>query len=134
MLNFFFLVLIGLADAEAQSKKHQTQMYESEPESAKTSQFSAKVRVIREESDGVEVFFDSETQSGAFFLPKSTENFASLLKYLEESQKPKGLAVSVTADENKSIKSISKPLNKKTDLDVLSDPNFKWNPTPSGGE
>jgi len=133
MLKFFFLVLIGLTNAEAQNKQPKTQIYESEPESKKMTQFSAKVRVLREESDGVEVFFESEGKSGAFLLPKSAENYSSFLKSLEESQKSKGSAVSVTADENKIIKSISKPVSQKTGIDVLNDPNFKWNPGESGG-
>ena len=109
----FFLAFLWTADAEAQSKKPSTQMYEAEPESEseseKTTSFSAKVRLMRDEEEGMEVFFESDKQTGAYLLPKTIEKYGSLIKILEASQKPKGSPVNVVANKNKTIKAIKTP-------------------------
>lgn len=67
--------------------------------------FSAKVRVVREVSEDVEVFFDSDKAKGAYTLPKSMSGYAAALKALEDSKKT-GIAVTVTADDDNRIHAV----------------------------
>jgi hypothetical protein len=106
-----FILVFGLAfclssPTLAQSKKLNTNLYEKEEVEDKTTSFSAKVRVVRDISDDVEVFFDSDKASGAYTLPHGAANYATMLKKLEDSREAGGGFVSVTADSDKRIKSV----------------------------
>lgn len=105
-----------------------TDLFEAEEEpqekSVKGASLTAKVKVVREESDGVEVFFEGEKNTGAFFLHRATPNYRTALKTLEESRKPQGPAVSVTYTEDKKIKSVEK--KAATLKEPPKDPNEKW--------
>jgi len=95
------------AQTSSKSKKLNTQLYEQEPDTEKEQGFSAKVRVVREVSDEIEVFFESDTAKGAYSLPRSTPQYATVLKDLEKSRAPHGPQVSVKADSEKRIKSVT---------------------------
>lgn len=88
---------------------------------------TAKVRVVREDYDGVEVFFEGEKNRGTYFLHRAVERYATHLKSLESSKKPQGPWVTVEFDKNKHIKSVELvPINKP-------DPNKTWDfSVPSG--
>ncbi|MEK2646043.1 hypothetical protein [Bdellovibrio sp. BCCA] len=121
----FIVVLFLAGDAQAQEqappKKINTNLYEQEAEPEKTKSFSAKVKVVREESDGVEVFFEGENK-GAYSLLRSTEHYAKMLKDLEDSRKPTGKPVKVVATTEKRIKTVEK--SKSTE--GSGDPNKPW--------
>ncbi|MBO9667812.1 MAG: hypothetical protein J7501_13495 [Bdellovibrio sp.] len=107
-----FIVAIGLAfcfatQAPAQTKKLNTQLYEKEEAVEKTSSFTGKVRVVRDISDDVEVFFDSDKATGAYTLPHGAKDYATMLKHLEESRGADGGQVTITADSEKRIKSVA---------------------------
>ncbi len=104
------MTLFLMGDAQAQTSKINTNLYEqeAEPEKESNKSFTAKVKVVREESDGVEVFFEGDKQKGAYSLNRSVEHYGKLLKILEDSKKPKGPVVSVTADGEKRIKKVEK--------------------------
>lgn len=125
MLSFIMILFLA-GDAQAQtpapSKKINTNLFEAEPEKEKSSSFSAKVKVVREESDGVEVFFEGDKNKGAYTLLRSTEHYAKMLKDLEASRKPTGTPVKVTADGDKRIKTVEK--GKVTE--GSGDPNKPW--------
>lgn len=128
--NMLSLILIlflsGDAQAQTAAKKLNANLFEQEndPEKDSSVTFTAKVRLVREESDGVEVFFEGEKNRGAYALPRSTEHYAKALKTLEESRKTKGPMVSVTASKDKRIKSVEK--SKDTGYVPPSDPNQAW--------
>lgn len=117
------LVLTG--PVQAQSTKVSTKLYESESES-KTEKFTAKVKVIRDDGEGVEVFFTSEKQKGAYSLSRSAANYADTLKTLEKSRKPKGPPVTITADGEKHIKTVEKAATSEGGFKIPDDPNEKW--------
>lgn len=119
------LTFILPGPAQAQSNKLSTKLYESEPE-VKTEKFTSKVKVIRDDGDGVEVFFISEKQKGAYVLSRSAANYAEILKVLENSRKPKGPPVSVTANGEKHIKSVEKAAAPEGGFKIPDDPNEKW--------
>lgn len=96
------------AHAQAKVKKPNTNIYEAEPSEEKPKAFSAKVRVVRDISDEVEVFFDSDEARGAYTLPRKISSYATVLKTLQDSEKPGGPPVSVTADSEKRILSVEK--------------------------
>lgn len=91
-------------------KKSSTKLFEEDPEPTKdrNTKFSAKVKVVREESDGVEVFFEGEKQKGAYYLYRSVDQYGTLLKTLETSKKPQGHLVEVSVDPDRRIKSVQK--------------------------
>jgi hypothetical protein len=99
---------------------------------AKEKTFSAKVKVVREESDGVEIFFEGDKNTGTFFLHRAIPRYATLLKYIEESKKPQGPPISVTVDEDKKIKKIEKPSKQDAVRQMPTDPNQKWDFSPVG--
>lgn len=119
------MTLILAGPAHAENKKSSTKLYESESED-KTEKFTSKVKVIREDGDGVEVFFISDKQKGAYSLSRSAANYAESLKILENSRKPKGSAVAVTSDGEKRIKSVEKAAAADGDFKIPEDPNEKW--------
>ncbi|WII73668.1 hypothetical protein QJS83_07245 [Bdellovibrio sp. 22V] len=119
----FIMVLFLMGDAQAQSKLN-TNLYEQEPERDKTKSFAAKVRVVREISDEVEVFFEGDKAKGAYTLPRSAQHYGKMLKDLEKSKKAGGPSVKVTADEDKRIKSVE--INESGDTRVPADPNKPW--------
>ncbi|MNK12022.1 hypothetical protein D3C87_300780 [compost metagenome] len=104
------LILFLHCDVQAQAPKSpsklNTNLYEQEPEEEKSSSFTSKVRVVRDISDDVEVFFESDKASGAYTLPRAAQNYSKMFKDLEKSKAPGGPAVSVTADSEKRIKSV----------------------------
>lgn len=127
MLNFIMtLFLIGSAQTHA--KQLNTSLYEADSNSEKDKgdSFSAKVKVVREDNEGVEVFFVGEKQKGAYLLPRSSEHYATMLKDLENSKKPQGLPVSVTVDGEKRIKKVEKGSAAGKGFQVPTDPNQKW--------
>ena len=88
------------------SRKLNTHLYEQDSDGDKDKSFTAKVRVVREISDEIEVFFESDDAKGAYSLPKSTHDYATVLKKLEKSRAPHGPPVTVSADADKRIKSV----------------------------
>ncbi|WP_413582038.1 hypothetical protein [Bdellovibrio sp. HCB288] len=103
------IILLFLSDpGHAQSKKVNTRIYESEATQEKSESFTAKVRVVRDISDEVEVFFDSDKARGAYTLPRRIPSYATVLKQLQDSGEPGGSPVSVTADSEKRILSVEK--------------------------
>lgn len=122
------LILFLTSDAQAQtaSKKLNANLFEKDPvsESDNALSFSAKVKVVREESDGVEVFFEGEKSRGAFSLSRSSEHYGKFVKILEDSRKVKGAPVSVTATTDKRIKTVEK--SKDAGYIPPSDPNKAW--------
>lgn len=123
----FIMILFLTGDAQAQSKKINTSIYEQEAESEKSESFSAKVRVVREISEEVEVFFDGDKAKGAYTLPRSLSQYGATLKLLEKSRKPGGPPVSITADGEKRIKSVEAAQGGKGgDFQPPADPNQKW--------
>ncbi|UXR66245.1 hypothetical protein EZJ49_08280 [Bdellovibrio bacteriovorus] len=121
----FIMVLLLTGDAQAQSKKINTSIYEQEAEPEKTESFSAKVRVVRDISDEVEVFFEGDKAKGAYIVPRSLPRYGAIVQMLEKSRKPGGPAVSVTADSEKRIKSVEAAA-KGGGFQVPEDPNQKW--------
>ncbi|WP_413557755.1 hypothetical protein [Bdellovibrio sp. HCB209] len=104
-----FVILLLLSDPTfAQSKKLNTNLYEAEKVEAKKENFTAKVRVVRDISDEVEVFFDSDKARGAYTLPRRIDSYAEVLKTLEDSAEPGGGSVAVTADSEKRILKVDK--------------------------
>ncbi|HWU43010.1 MAG TPA: hypothetical protein VN132_06210 [Bdellovibrio sp.] len=102
-----------------------TNMYEAEEPKDTTKSFTAKVRVVRDISDDPEVMFEGDGASGIYTVPRRNKDFAAMLKKLEQSREPGGPSVTVSADEDKNIKSVD--LNKSTKGFVPpSDPNQKW--------
>nr|BFD63547.1 hypothetical protein BdHM001_22280 [Bdellovibrio sp. HM001] len=123
----FIMILFLTGDAQAQSKKMNTSIYEQEVEPEKSESFSAKVRVVREISEEVEVFFEGDKAKGAYVVPRSLPQYGATLKLLEKSRKPGGPAVSVTADGDKRIKSVEAVQGDKGGgFQVPEDPNQKW--------
>ncbi|WP_413584708.1 hypothetical protein [Bdellovibrio sp. HCB274] len=92
----------------AQSKKVNTQIYDSESSAEKSESFTAKVRVVRDISDEVEVFFESDKARGAYTLPRKIGSYATVLKVLQDSSDPSGSPVSVTVDSEKRILTVEK--------------------------
>lgn len=123
MLSFMLILLLGSPNAQAQ--KVNTSIYEQEADQQKTLSFSAKVRVVREISDEVEVFFEGDKAKGAFTLPRSLPRYGELMKILEQSRKPGGAPVSITADEDKRIKTVE-ATQGGGGFQVPDDPNKKW--------
>ena len=121
MLLTLLTVFFMHCDAMAQKSAGKTQIFEQEATQEKTTSFTAKVRVVRDIADDVEVFFDSDKARGAYTLPRNAANYAAMFEALEKSKSPKGLPVSVTADEDKRIKSVSTPAGK-----AEPDPNKPW--------
>lgn len=113
------------AGAAKKSAPMNTSLFESDNEEepaaeSKTKSLSAKVKVVREDSDGVEVFFEGDQHRGAYYLLRSLKGYATHLKALEDSKKPQGPAVSVSFDAERRIKSVEK--KKSQELD----PNKQW--------
>lgn len=106
----FILVLFMHCDAQAQTTKSPSKMstniYEKEEDKDESKSFTAKVRVVRDIGDDVEVFFDSDAARGAYTLPRNAAGYSQMYKDLEKSKAPSGPAVSVTADTDKRIKSV----------------------------
>ncbi|UOF01584.1 hypothetical protein [Bdellovibrio reynosensis] len=123
------LLLMGDAQAHAQAKSYNTDLFEKEDSGEtqdKSQSFTAKVKVVREESDGVEVFFEGTSKvKGGYMLLRSTEQYAKLLKLLESSKKPKGPSVSVTVNADKHIKKVEKK-EGGGGIVVPDDPNKMW--------
>lgn len=126
MLSFIMTLLLISPSAQAQSKKKvNTNIFESDS-GEKSESFSAKVKVVREDEEGVEVFFQSEKQKGAYLLPRSAQHYGTMLKDLEASKKPQGGPVSVTVDSDKRIKSVEKGKANDGGFKIPDDPNQKW--------
>lgn len=126
----FIAVWFLMSDAQAHPNLIAENTYDSEAESEneKTKSFTAKVRVVRDDSDGMEVFFEGEKAKGAYFLPQSVKHYGKMLKDLETSKKPHGAAVAITVDSEKRIKSVElqKGGSNVNGFKVPSDPNQKW--------
>lgn len=115
-------VLFMSHDATAKEPvKSKTQLYEQEETVEKSKSFTSKVRVVRDISDDVEVFFESDEAKGAYTLPRNAQNYGTMFKNLEKSKGPKGPPVSVTADSEKRIQSVE--INAAT---PEQDPNKAW--------
>jgi hypothetical protein len=116
--------------AQKKSKSgYNTNLYEAEPGDDNAKSFSAKVRVVRDISDDIDVFFESDKAKGAYSLPRHSKNFAAMLKALETSKKPNGPMVTVTVDTDKNITSVQLgaiPKEGERTFVVPSDPNKKW--------
>lgn len=127
MLNIIMVFFLA-SPVQAQVKKPSTHLYESDSDAnSKDINFTAKVKVIRDDGDGVEVFFNSDKAKGAYSLPRSAAKFAETVKLLESSKKPGGAAVSVTADSEKRIKAVEKAAAAAAGgVKIPDDPNEKW--------
>ncbi|MES3039336.1 MAG: hypothetical protein V4736_15615 [Bdellovibrionota bacterium] len=112
--NWAFLILIfsislsshALAEgpaAPAAAKKPSKNIYERENDS---KSFTAKVRVIREIQGETEVFFESSTASGTYYLPAAAKDYGLMKNRLRKSLAPQGPKVQVTADESDKINSV----------------------------
>ncbi len=125
MLSLILVLIMG-GNAQAQRSGHatNTNIYEQEKEPESTQSFSAKVRVVREISEEVEVFFEGDKQKGAYTLPHSLQSFGTLLKVLEKSKKD-GSPVTVVADSEKRIKSVVAQA-KPEGYQIPKDPNESW--------
>ena len=119
MIHLYLMLLLA-GDAQAQTKKLDTNLYIQEAEPEKLKSFTAKVRVVREIGEEIEVFFEGDEAKGAYTLPRSSKNYAAMLSDLEKSRKPGGGAVAVTADADKRIKTVSS--NKES-----TQPKGIWN-------
>ena len=131
MLELLFVMLISDSGHAQNKSKLNTNLYVAEEGAEKS--FSAKVRVVRDISDDIEVFFESDKATGAYTLPRSLEGYATMLKALEASKKPGGGTVSVTADADKRIKSVQLNQNKDSEKN-LNESNKKWDFGPLKGE
>lgn len=117
------LVLFLVPNAEAQNKGRSTDIYEQDASESTTKSVTGKVRVVREVSDEVEVFFEGDKISGAYTLPRGLQNYGTMLKALEDSKKANGPAVTITADEDKRIKTVE--LKASSGYQTPADPNKK---------
>lgn len=124
-MRYLIMILLMISSAAAQTKKMNTQLFEPESEN-KTESFTAKVKLIREDNDGMEVFFMSEKQKGGYTLLRSNANYAAFLRELEKSKEPQGPPVSVQADSEKHITHVEKITESKDSFKVPDDPNQKW--------
>lgn len=89
---------------KVQATKMSRDVFEKEEDPDKqNASFSAKVKVIRQESDGVEVFFEGTKQKGGYLLLSSKKGYGKMLDALEKSRKPQGPTVSVQADSDQRI-------------------------------
>lgn len=122
-MRYLIIILLTISPAYAQTKKLSNQLFESEN---KTEGFSAKVKLIREDNEGMEVFFISEKQKGGYVLLRSNANYAAFLKELEKSKKPQGPPVTIQADSDKRITHVEKVVESKGSFKVPDDPNQKW--------
>lgn len=105
--------------------QYNTNLYEAEEAKDDSKSFTAKVRVVRDISDDIEVLFEGNDANGIYSLPHSRNNFAAMLKSLEASKKADGPAVSVTTDADKNIKTVE--LQKSSGaFTPPKDPNQKW--------
>ncbi len=117
----------GSSESPKTTAKTGTQVYEEEENStgkeadSKLKSLTAKVKVVRDDGEGREVFFTSDKVTGAFYLHRSVEHFGTLIKLLEESKKPMGQSVTIQYDDNQNIKSV-----KNTEARRNEDPNKKW--------
>lgn len=106
-----------------------TDLFEKEEGTAKDEEdhlkkMTAKVKVVREESDGVEVFFEGDKNTGAFFLHRAIPQYAKILKTLETSKKPQGPPVNISYTEDKKIKKVE--AQQEQIKSIPKDPNEKW--------
>jgi hypothetical protein len=126
------LVLFLTPNAEAQTKARGTDIYEQEAGESTTKSVTGKIRVVREVSDEVEVFFEGDKIPGAYTLPRGLQHYGTMLKALEESKKANGPAVTVTADEDKRIKTVelkggsAGSAGSAGTYKFPDDPNKKW--------
>lgn len=90
--------------SKVQATKMSRDVFEKEEDPDKqNASFSAKVKVIRQESDGVEIFFEGTKQKGGYLLLSSKKGYGKMLDALEKSRKPQGPSVSVQADPDQRI-------------------------------
>lgn len=93
--------------------------------SGKNESFVSKVKVVRTVQGETEIFFESNKATGAYLLPSSLKDFATLKDHLETSRKPGGPEVKVTADDEKRIKTVEilehkpSPSSKEVDWDKI---------------
>ncbi len=144
MIQFILIAFIGGSPAHAQTvinpekvmteadkvqkpkSSYNTNLYEQEEPKDDSKSFTAKVRVVRDISEDIEVMFEGGDAKGIYSVPRRSKNFAAMVKALEASKKPDGPSVSITADADKNIKSVE--LNKESHKGFVppSDPNQKW--------
>lgn len=132
MLSLILVHLLVFApNAEAQKKGHSTDIYEQDGAENTTKSVTGKIRVVREVSDEVEVFFEGDKIPGAYTLPRGLQHYGTMLKALEDSKKANGPAVTITADEDKRIKTVelkgaASSGSSAGDYKFPTDPNKKW--------
>lgn len=128
----FILMLFLTTDAQAQKRASpSTDIYEKDASENPTKSVTGKVRVVRDVSDEVEVFFEGDKISGAYTLPRGVQHYGTMLKALEESKKANGPSVTITADDDKRIKTVelkgaSGSAGKGSDYKFPTDPNKQW--------
>jgi hypothetical protein len=125
IFSIFFLFVFSIKAQTAHSTSSRTHLYEQEAAKDESKTFTAKVRIVRDISDDLEVFFEGEVAKGAYTLPRQTKGYAAILKTLEASKKAEGQSVTVTADKEKNIISVEAS-KAKTGFVPPSDPNQKW--------
>lgn len=112
--------------------KSKSNIFEADTEKDERKHFSAKVRVVRDIADDVDVFFEGTSTTGAYTLSRGKKDFTVMLKALEASKAPKGPSVSVTADSDKNILTVEldkRPKNEANDMSTFvppTDPLQKW--------
>lgn len=123
------LILVLFLAPNAQAQKVSTDIYEQDAAESGVKSMTGKVRVVREVSDEVEVFFEGDKIKGAYTLPRGLQHYGTMLKSLEESKKANGPQVTITADEDKRIKTVELKGGGTApgDYKFPSDPNKKWN-------
>lgn len=105
MKKFLFVVaatLLGLCFFPASHGHAGTNVFEVENDA---SNFSAKVKVIRQNHGETEIAFDSDKYQGFYTLPENDKK-GEYEQMLEKSKKAKGPEVSVSVDSNRQITSV----------------------------
>ena len=126
ILFTFITLLLTASSALSQNDKlaSNSNIYEEEKEEKKITKFTAKVRTASEDSGGWIVFFEGNKQPGVYSLSSKLSEFGSYTNLVEESRKNNGPELSITADKEKNIESITKA-EKRPQPNF--DPNKKWN-------
>jgi hypothetical protein len=125
IFTIFFLFTFSTKAQTTHTSSSRTNIYEQQAAKDESKIFTAKVRIVRDISDDLEVFFEGEVAKGAYTLPRQTKGYAAILKTLEASKKADGQSVTVTADKEKNISSVEAS-KAKPGFIPPSDPNQKW--------
>lgn len=101
-LILLFLYADPSHSGSPKKKTINTQIYESE---GQETEFTAKVKVVRDWESETEVFFENAKNSGPYVLRSGHSEYGALKARLEKSKKPNGPMVKVSVD-NDQIKTV----------------------------